>query len=424
MGLGVSWPVRCNKCKTMYVKTTLKKVVCPKCGSDQSERVSIEEFRKHKNTKKLAVLVLPALLILAVPSGLYAEMEHESEDEYVEFAANIEFMKGHFIQAIANKQQNELELAKAHAGHPVEELYDLIKVPLKQQNAELNYAFIEVLQQLPSKVDSLSATDFASEIATIEKMLDDALHAVVPESKMDENKFWIMVVIKLLKTAEVEYEEGVSEGQIKEMIEYQDSQGFVSCANAIFNDMAGKIDEHEAQKIEQFFTDLIKSMNNAEDPEQIESLIGGIVHEFEEIADIEHEMTVRLGDPRLVYVKNIRTLLDQTVEEYEGGEYDEAMSFAVKAYLDNYEFLKRDVDAQNEELNEDIERMLRDELLEKISNRVPASEVEALASEINTALDAVEIIVPEFPLGLTLMLTSVIGAIVALTRTRIGLGKC
>lgn len=482
---------------------------------------------KMKNTKRLAILILPTLMILALQSSVYAlEMEHEGEDEHVEFAANIEFIKGHFTQAVADKEQNELELARTHAGHPIVELYELIEVPLKEKNTELNSSLKAALEQLPNKVDSLSAMDFASEIAEIEKMLDDAMHAVVPMSKMDESKFWIMVAIELLKTAEAEYEEGVSEGEIKEMIEYQDSQGFVSRANTIFNDIASKIDEHEAEEIEQFFADLREAMNNAEDPEQVETFIGGIVHEFEEVAGIEHEMTAQpsvanikalldkiieeyeegeydeaeslavkayldnyefleaaieekdpelmesteimmreelrtlikdrapveqiedkveainanldkilalgigvaeegeeTGDPRLVYVENIRMLLDKTVEEYEEGEYDEAMSFAVKAYLDNYEFLERDVDAVNEELNEDMEHMLRDELQDKIRNRAPASEVEALASEIHTALDAVEMIVPEFPLGLTLVLASVVGMMVALTRTRVGQGK-
>jgi hypothetical protein len=481
---------------------------------------------KIENTKKITALILPAILILAVPSSVYAsEMEHEGEDEHVEFAANIEFIKGHFTQAVADKEQNELELARTHAGHPIVELYELIEVPLKEQNAELNSSLKAALEQLPGKVDSLSATDFASEIASIEKMLDEAMHAVVPMSKMDESKFWIMVAIELLKTAEAEYEEGVSEGEIKEMIEYQDSQGFVLRANAIFNDIAGKIDEHEAEEIEQFFADLMEAMNNAEDPEKVETFIGGIVHEFAEVAGIEHEMTSQpsvanikalletlveeyeegeydeaeqlavkayldqyefleaaieekdpelmetteimlreelralikdrapveqveekveainanldkilalgigveeeeeMGDPRLVYVKNIRMLLDKAVEEYEEGEYDEAMSFAIKAYLDNYEFLERDVDMANEELNEDIEHMLRDELQDKIRNRAPVSEVEALASEIHTSLDAVEMIVPEFPLGLTIVLASIVGMMVALTRIRVGLGK-
>ncbi|GEM_PF-583875 len=480
---------------------------------------------KIENNKKLAILILPTVLILAVPNNVYAsEMDHDGEDKHVDFAANIEFINGHLAQALANKQQDEFELAKAHAGHPIAEHYALVEGELEEHDADLNASLEAALGQLPSDVDSLSAADFEANVSGVQDMLDDALNAVIPHSKMDERTFWIKVAIELLETAEHEYEEAVSGGEIQEMVEYQDAQAFVARANAQFNSMAEKIDEHERHEIEQFFADLNNAINNKEEPEQIETFIGGIVHEFKEVAGLEHEMSSQptvvnikalldmiveeyeegeydeaeqlavkayldnyefleaaieekdpdlmesteimlreelrslikdrapveqieskveeinanldkilalgigvaeeeTGDPRLGYVKNIRMLLDQTVHEYEEGEYDEAMSFAVKAYLDNYEFLERDVDAANEELNEDIEHMLRDELQDKIRNRAPASEVEALASEIHTTLDAVEMIVPEFPLGLTIVVASIVGMMVALTRTRVGLGK-
>lgn len=469
---------------------------------------------RTKNAKKIWLLVLPTLL-LVIPNNTYAV----ETDEHVDFAANIEFIRGHLLQAVADKQQNELELAKAHAGHPISELYALIEGEIKEYNMELESSLKTALEQLPSKVDSLTATEFAAEIANIETMLDDAMNAV-PQAKKDDHVFWIKVAIQLLETAEHEYEEAVSGGKITEMIEYQDAQGFVGRADALFKSIANKIDEEERNEIDESFTELKEAMESAKEPADIETFIGGIVYEFKEVAGIEEEMSMtkqasvanikallanlieeyeegeyeeaeqlaikayvdnyeflepaieekdpelmetteimmreelrsmikdrapleqieskveqinvnldkilalgigvaeEAGDPRLAYVQNIRMILAKAVEEYEEGEYEEALSFAIKAYLDNYEFIERDVDAQDEELNEDMEQLLRDELQEKIRNRAPVSEVKALASEINAKLDAVEVIVPEFPLGLALVMASIVGTMVVLTRAK------
>jgi high-affinity iron transporter len=153
--------------------------------------------------------------------------------------------------------------------------------------------------------------------------------------------------------------------------------------------------------------------------EQIEAKIAEINSNLDKVLALGIGLAEEVvGDPRLVYVDNIRMLLDKAVEEYEEGEYEEAWSFAVKAYLDNYEFLEHDVEEQNEELNDEVERMLRDELQQKINDRAPVSEVKELAREISAKLDAVEVIVPEFPVGLALVMTSIVGITVAMTRAK------
>jgi hypothetical protein len=44
--------------------------------------------------------------------------------------------------------------------------------------------------------------------------------------------------------------------------------------------------------------------------------------------------------------------------------------------------------------------------------------VKELAREISAKLDAVEVIVPEFPVGLALVMTSIVGITVAMTRAK------
>lgn len=478
----------------------------------------MNELKRH--LKKLAV-ILPALMIFAMPSNVFAsEVEqHEDEEEHVDFAAQVEFIRGHLMQAVANKEANKIDLATAHAGHPAAEHFAAMESEIMKHNKAIHDELQTVLDQLPNKVKALNSTDFKKETDRIDALLENAVRASVPASMRDDSTFWIKVAIKLLETTEHEYEEGVSGGEVKEMIEYQDAQGFAARAETIFNSIGSKINDHSREELEKFFADLNSAINSAQEPEQIETFIDAIVNEFREIAGIEYEtagqpsianikalldklldeykegeyeeaeqlsvkayldnyeffeaeieekdpelmestevmlreelrsmiknhdpleqidakierINVNLdkilalgigiaeeekGDARLAYVKNIRMLLAKVVEEYEEGEYEEASSFAVKAYLDNYEYLEKDVGAQNEELNKEIEHMLRDELREKINNKVPVAEVKELASEINTKLDAVEVIVPEFPVGLTVALASIVSAMVALTRIK------
>jgi hypothetical protein len=459
-------------------------------------------------------------MTIAVTSSVGAlEMEEEGAENVVEFAAQVEFIRGHLAQAVANKNNNEIDLAIAHAGHPVAEHFGVIAPVIMKHDQSLYGELQTSLDQLPGLVQTLDSPDFKKEVDRIDALLDSAVKSLVPESMMDDTKFWIKVAMELLETAEHEYEEAVHEGMIEEMVEYQDAQAFIARAEAIFNNVASKIDEHEREEFETFFADLKQAIESKQDPEQVETFINGIINEFREVAGLEHEMTGKpsvaniktllesaefqygeghydiaeqmaikayldnyefleadieakdpelmesieimlreelrrlikehasieqieakiaeinsnldkvlalgiglaeevVGDPRLVYVDNIRMLLDKAVEEYEEGEYEEAWSFAVKAYLDNYEFLEHDVEEQNEELNDEVERMLRDELQQKINDRAPVSEVKELAREISAKLDAVEVIVPEFPVGLALVMTSIVGITVAMTRAK------
>jgi hypothetical protein len=120
----------------------------------------------------------------------------------------------------------------------------------------------------------------------------------------------------------------------------------------------------------------------------------------------------------LDYVENIRSLLTETKEEYAAGNTDEALSLATKAYLDNFEFLESTVGQQNPELKDDIENMMREELRDMIRNGAPASEVDAHVDEILLKMNDVAKIVPEFPFGALIAMTSILGVVIAITKIK------
>ncbi|HKZ61914.1 MAG TPA: hypothetical protein VJZ68_05805, partial [Nitrososphaera sp.] len=177
-----------------------------------------------------ASVTIAAILALVVAVPAFAQNE-----ERVQFVANIEFIKGHLEQAVANKQENSTELAKAHSGHPIAEHYSLIEEEVEEHNGELNTELKSALTALPGQVDSLSASEFQATVTEISGLLDDAKESAISAAERNDPKFNAVVMISVLEAAEHEYEEAVQNGTVKEMVEYQDANGFISRAKSIYD---------------------------------------------------------------------------------------------------------------------------------------------------------------------------------------------
>jgi hypothetical protein len=82
---------------------------------------------------------LSSIILATILSfGIVTAVPAFAHQEHTDFITNAEYIKGHLEQAAANKQAGNNELAIAHAGHPVEEVYSLIEGELAEQNSELN----------------------------------------------------------------------------------------------------------------------------------------------------------------------------------------------------------------------------------------------------------------------------------------------
>lgn len=331
-------------------------------------------------------------LIFILALSLYVIPVFAEEDEKVTFAGYLEEMLSHFHAIESNLDENNKQLATTHALHPIAELFDLISPELQEHDVELDLELKQALFELNDKTTSAGVTrEQAQEAIDEAKDLVEIVRATVVGDEYDKTNFKIKLIIGLLETAQVEYEEAVSAGQIKEMAEFQDGVAFVWQSQQIYSTIESEILEHEAEEIAEFYDDLWSAFDAKSDPETIETLAGGIIHEFEEVAGEEGEVTELTG-----YVENIKNLLTEAKEEYAKGEADKALSLVTKAYLDNFEYLESTVGAQDPELNEEVEKMMREELRDMIKNRAPADEVNSHIDEILLKMDQVAVIVPEF----------------------------
>ncbi|HJU33549.1 MAG TPA: hypothetical protein VJ695_00350 [Nitrososphaera sp.] len=313
----------------------------------------------------------------------------------VEFVSNMEQIRGHLDQALINKESGNDTLAQAHTLHPIEEVYASIEDQLVSQNSTLNETLSAALQDLSSSVPNAAAEEFGAQIDSINMQLDNAVQTMVPGSEISNLAFNASVVARLLDIAGHEYEEAVANGTIKEIVEYQDAQAFIHRAQSIFNSTAGNINQsmaHEVEEVNEFFSNLNTAVNNRDDPANVETTINGIIHELAEITRLpESQLTgeeagAEEQDP-IATINNIKSLLTEVVEAYRAQDYQGAESSAIEAYLENYENVEEPIAEHDQQLMEQTEVMLREELRQLITDRVPIEQIEQHTAMINANLD-------------------------------------
>jgi hypothetical protein len=91
------------------------------------------------------------------------------------------------------------------------------------------------------------------------------------------------------------------------------------------------------------------------------------------------------------YISEIKNLLNRARAQYQNGNTDTAFDLVTAAYLDNYEFVEKDLAKLDLKLMEQIEIMMREELREMIKNKDSNSEInskiEAILNKLQKAED-------------------------------------
>src|SRR5215216_5880679 len=256
----------------------------------------------------------------------------------VEFVSSIEQIRGHLEQALINKESGNNTLAQTHSLHPIEEVYSSIEDQLVNQNSTLNQTLSGALQNLSSTVTNAT---------------------------------------------------------IIEVVEYQDAQAFIHRAESIFKSSVSRMNQtlaDEVEEVNEFFSNLNGAVNNRDDHETVETTINGIIHELAEITGLSESQLIgeEAGaeeQDHIAIINNIKSLLNQLIAAYESQDYQGAESIATEAYLDNYEYIEIPLAQRDQQLMEQTEIMLREELRQMITDRVPIEQIEQHVTMINANLD-------------------------------------
>ncbi len=222
-------------------------------------------------------------------------------------------------------------------------------------------------------------------------------------------------MLDLLQLVTIEYSAAVSNGEIIDQEEYDETILFLSQATDTFNQNEAelmKIAAPETEEVEADLASLKTLVEGLKNPTEVSDTIVHAQYELEEILGAAGG-TVKAKDG-WYYIDTVKSLLDDVVAEYKEGNYEEARTLARnEAYLNNYEFIEPDIAADDPELMVKIELAIREELVKMIDERRPASEIESHVETIKTDLEiARAVVTPEFS-QLAVMLASVAGTIFA-----------
>ncbi len=326
------------------------------------------------------VAVIAALIFVSGFSLAYAE-----ENENLAFAGYLEETLGHFHALELNLDDNNAELAIVHATHPIAELYDLMRPELQEYDPEFDAKVQQTLTNLREKTVDVTREEAQTAIDEARAIIEETRMLVVGEALSDDPNFKLALVKGLLETSAAEYAEAVDGGEITEMVEFQDGSAFVWQSQQIFDEIKDGLPEHEVEEIDEFYTDLRAAYDDGAEPSLVQTLVNGITHEIDEITGEESEET----DLETRF-ENIEHHLFEVKEYYSGGNTDEALAHATRAYLDEYEYLEAPISEYDDNLMEKIEVMLREDLRSMIKDGASVDDVNTHIDGILVNLDKAE----------------------------------
>lgn len=208
-----------------------------------------------------------------------------SNSTLIDFVSNIEQIRAHLNAAMMNKQAGNNSLAQAHTLHPIAEIYSSIEPQIANANMTLNQTLASNLNELSQMVNSSTTDEFNTQAQKINGLVNQTVKQVVPVETANNSTFGLAVVADLLSIASAEYGEAVENGTIKEIVEYQDGQAFVSRAQDLMvqtssTGLPPQEQTLEIQETNKLFSDLNTAIQNKSSPEVVDTSIRAITHEI------------------------------------------------------------------------------------------------------------------------------------------------
>jgi hypothetical protein len=269
--------------------------------------IKLNSFYAPSRVVIVAFTAATALLVLynntSPPSFDYRAFAQEEEDNksttadnttsttnlssnttLIDFVSKIEQIRGHLNAAMMNKQAGNNTLAQAHTLHPIAEIYSSIEPQIANANMTLNQTLASNLNELSQMVNSSTTDEFNTQAQKINGLVNQTVKQVVPVETANNSTFGLAVVADLLSIASEEYGEAIENGMIKEMVEYQDGQAFVSRAQDLMVQASstGLPQEKtpEIQETNKLFSDLNTAIEDKSSPELVDTSIRAIIHEI------------------------------------------------------------------------------------------------------------------------------------------------
>ncbi|MCU0552259.1 MAG: helix-hairpin-helix domain-containing protein [Leptolyngbya sp. Prado105] len=160
------------------------------------------------------------------------DIKLEGEAKDIDYMTKLGLMKGHLYVAKELLDLQKPDQAEPHIGHPVEEIYADVEDQLNERKVA---SFKDVLIALQDEVKAgaKNASKVTSGYESSMKSIDAAINALAATQRQTPG-FVLQVINGLLDTANSEYGAAIANDKIAQVIEYQDSRGFILYANELY----------------------------------------------------------------------------------------------------------------------------------------------------------------------------------------------
>lgn len=210
----------------------------------------------------------------------------------VDFAIKMGLMKGHLLVAKELLDLQKIKDAEPHIGHPVEEIYTDIADQLQERKIKefkTTLIALDDLVKAGAKDNTKVSTNFKESMQSI-----DTAIAALPETQRQSPNFVLQVINGLLDAANSEYRAAIADGKIKAAIEYQDSRGFVTYTETLYQGISAAMAK-EHPDVHKTFTATLKQLKTTwpapippaapvKTPEQVSQLIQALERSTQKIA--------------------------------------------------------------------------------------------------------------------------------------------
>lgn len=187
--------------------------------------------------RRTRALVLCVVAILALASCQRSATPTSGE---IALGTSVERARGHLANALRNAEAGAWVLAAVHAAHPAEDMPTIDRMLSSKDVGAAN----ALRDRAAAVVSAAQARDLGALRASVQDA--DRQLAAIPAIVMDgaratEIRYRASVVVMLVGTAADEYGEGIEDGKLANVAEYQDAHAFLERATAIWGEIEGAV---------------------------------------------------------------------------------------------------------------------------------------------------------------------------------------
>ena len=351
-------------------------------------------------------LILSSLLI---DSGVAQQPvnNHQSTDPLI-VSINLQRIRTQLDLTEYSLSNGDLEAAFQHAYIPHSVIFLVLKPILSEVDPASSKSLEGLLTDLPIKIRAATSPEEAksnirSDIVTINNLLNTISNSTSTQGSIEDSGFFLQTSAVLLADAIQSYQQlNTSVTQDGSgTLNRQNALGLVNSSMVNFEKVADSFEDQKREEVRSFYGQMREGIENNIPFDTLASIASAIERDFSEELNLSGGS--ESGSEQAKYFSTIRELLNNSIASVNAGDYDAADATAIKAYLDNYEYLEAPIEKHDPDLMVDIEIEMREELRQMIREERSTQEIVVFIQNILGKLDQAEDLLrndPEYRMNL------------------------